>query len=254
MSSRGSVKTRPSSATRPTIARFEERRKAGRRRRLVKAAIAGLLAAAVFLAVWGVWFSSWFAVTKVQVIGTHRLSVAAIEEAAAVPLGRPILRVDTSVIRRHVAALTVVSSVTVTTEWPHTVRIVVVERRPTAVVRVLGGSYRLLDATGVDIGGVSDRPAGMPLLSMDVGTSTRSALAAAASVAGSLTPALAARVRWVSALTPDSVVLELTSGATVRWGDSSQGAVKAQVLLALMKRQARVYDVSAPYAPTTARG
>jgi len=47
---------------------------------------------------------------------------------------------------------------------------------------------------------------------------------------------------------------KLTNGATVRWGDASQGGVKAQVLLALMKRPAQVYDVTAPYAPTTARG
>ena len=30
--------------------------------------------------------------------------------------------------------------------------------------------------------------------------------------------------------------------------------IKAKVLAALMKRQAAVYDVSAPYAPTTSRG
>ena len=94
----------------------------------------------------------------------------------------------------------------------------------------------------------------MPLLSMQLTGTSRATLAAAASAASALPPKLAAKVSWVTALTPDSVVLELTNGATVRWGDASQGAVKAEVLLALMKRVAKVYDVSAPYPPTTARG
>ena len=252
-STRSSVKATPSSATRPTVARFEERRRARRRRRLLELAIALLVVAVVGTSVWAVWFSSWFTVTRVEVVGNHRLTVTQIEDVARVPLGRPVVRVDTTMIQRHVAGLTVVSSVVVSTSWPHTVRIAVVERKPVAVLRAAGGTFRLVDVDGVDLGGVSTRPVGLPLLSMDL-AADHASVRAAATVAASLTPTLEAKVRWISALTANSVVLQLSSGAAVRWGDSSQGAIKAKVLVALMKRGANVYDVSAPYAPTTGRG
>jgi cell division protein FtsQ len=253
-SSRSSVKARPSSARRPTVARLEERRKAGRRRRWIRFAALLLVVAAVGTGVWAVYFSRWFAVTKVEVVGTHRLTVAQVERAAEVPMGRPIVRLDTATVQRHVAGLTVVASVVVTTEWPHTVRITVVERQPVAVARAVGGGFRLLDSDGVDLGAVASQPATLPLLSLDPSATDPATLRAAATVAASLTPALESKIRSISALTANSVVLVLKSGATVRWGDASQGAIKAKVLAALMKRAAKVYDVSAPYAPTTAKG
>lgn len=215
--------------------------------------VAVLLVGALTTAGWAVYFSRWFAVTSVVITGTHRVTAEQVREAAQVPMGRPIVRVDAAAIRRHVEGISQLASVTVTTQWPHTVRIVVVERTPAAVVRLLGGGYRILDRDGVTLGEVTDQPAGLPLLTMDVTTADPAALQAAATVASSLTPALAAKVRTISAGTANSVVLALKSGATVRWGDSSQGAIKAEVLAALMKRSAAVYDVSAPYAPTTAK-
>ncbi len=215
--------------------------------------VAVLLVGALATAGWAVYFSRWFAVTSVVITGTHRVSAERVREAAQVPIGRPIVRVDTAAIRRHVEGISQLASVTVTTQWPNTVRIVVVERTPAAVVGLLGGGYRILDRDGVTLGEVPDRPAGLPLLTMDVTTADPAALQAAATVASSLSPALAAKVRTVSAVTANSVVIVLKSGSIVRWGDSSQGAIKAEVLAALMKRGAVVYDVSAPYAPTTAK-
>ncbi len=251
---RSSVKSRPSSAARPTVVRFEARRRAARRRRWLQLAVAVLLVAAAVAGAWAVWFSSWFAVTQVQVVGTHRLTVAEVEAAARVPVGTPILRVDTAPVRRRVAALTDIATVVVTTQWPHTVRITVVEREPVAVVREPGGAFELVDRGGVGLGTVDRRPTGLALLSLDATTTDAATMSAAATVAASLSPALVARVRWITATTPNSVVLALASGATVRWGDATQGGIKSKVLLALMKRSALVYDVSAPYAPTTARG
>jgi cell division protein FtsQ len=253
---RSAVKTKPAgptlSVTKPTLDRFEKRRRAQRRRRWMTVAGVALLVAAMAVGVWAVAFSRWFGVSKVVVVGTHRLTVAQVEQAAHVPAGRPIVRVDTAAIRRHVAAIPELASVVVTTQWPHTVTITVVERQPAAVAAVPDG-FRLLDPSGVDLGQVAQRPASLPLLAIDPTTGDHAALAAAASVAAWLTPGLKAKVASISALTANSVVLDLKSGATVRWGDASQGAIKAEVLAALMKRPAAVYDVSAPYAPTTAR-
>jgi len=47
------------------------------------------------------------------------------------------------------------------------------------------------------------------------------------------------------------VVLHLSGGVRVRWGDATASAEKARVLAALIHRPAKVYDVSAPGAPAT---
>ena len=51
--------------------------------------------------------------------------------------------------------------------------------------------------------------------------------------------------------TPDDVRLLMRSGSVVFWGDSTATAHKAEVLPALLRRQADRYDVRAPDSPTT---
>jgi cell division protein FtsQ len=223
------------------------------RRRWLKAAVAVLLVGLLGTGVWAVYYSSWFAVSRVVVTGTHRLTVGEVEAAARVPVGQPIVRVDISRIRRDVQAISQVGAVTVTTFWPDTVRISVVERAPVAVVRSASGGFRMLDTYGVDLGPLTERPAALPLIELDPATIAPATLRAAATVAASLSPALKAKVRSISAVTANSVTLQLVKGPIVRWGDDTDGAIKARVLLALLKHPAAVYDVSAPYAPTTAK-
>jgi cell division protein FtsQ len=67
----------------------------------------------------------------------------------------------------------------------------------------------------------------------------------------SLPADLRGKIVGVSASTRDDVELVLKSGSKVRWGSSEQGALKAQVLSALLQRRAGFYDVSAPELPTT---
>jgi len=213
-----------------------------------------LPAAAVAVAVWEVYFSSTFGVQRVIVVGTHRVTAAQVDTAARVRMGAPTLRVDTAAIRRHVESISQLESVVVTTQWPHTVIITVVERTPAAVEQLTAGGYELLDRDGVDLGQVATRPTTLPLLLLDPTTASQATTAAAAQVAASLTRPLAAKVMSITALTANSVVLRLTNGTIVRWGDASQGAIKAEVLAALMKHHGVVYDVSAPYAPTLSAG
>jgi cell division protein FtsQ len=244
---------RPSLVDKPTVHRFSRRRRAGRLRRVAQVLVVVLLVAAVGAGGWAVYFSSWFGVTRVLVVGTHRVSAAQVERAAEVPMGRPMVKLDAAAIRRHVESISQLESVVVTTQWPHTVLISVVERTPAAVLGLIAGGYELLDREGVNLGQVPGRPPALPLLVLDPTTTTQATVQAAAAVAASLTPQLAAKVRSITALTANSVVLTLTSGAIVRWGDATQGAIKAEVLAALMKQHAAVYDVSAPYAPTIAK-
>ena len=237
-----------------TRSRFIRRRRAGRLRAALRVAAVLLVATTVAVAAWAVYYSSMFGVQRVIVVGTHRVTAAQVVKAARVRMGAATLRVDTAAIRRHVESITQLESVVVTTQWPHTVTITVVERTPVAVEQLTAGGYELLDRDGVDLGQVANRPALLPLLLLDPQTTSAATTAAAAQVAASLTRRLAAKVASITALTANSVLLRLTDGTVVRWGDASQGAIKAEVLAALMKHHGVVYDVSAPYAPTLSVG
>ena len=74
-------------------------------------ASAVLLVATIALTGWALWFSRWFTVNRVQASGAHRVSVAQIEAAARVPMGRPVLRVTPGRSVAGSPALTELSSV-----------------------------------------------------------------------------------------------------------------------------------------------
>ncbi len=230
---------------------FARRRRRLRRRRLLVLSVPVVLLALVAGAVWAVLASPWFAVTTVEVTGTHRATPGLIRLTADVPQGQPLARVDLAAIQRRVQGLPLVASATVTRAWPHTVIVDVVERVPAAVARTADGDWRLLDATGFAMARPPGPPAGLPVIDLDPLTADPATLRAAAAVAASLTPSLRARLSVIVATSPDSVGLRLIGGGVVRWGSAEDGALKAQVLEVLMKHRARVYDVTAPRAPTT---
>jgi cell division protein FtsQ len=70
-------------------------------------------------------------------------------------------------------------------------------------------------------------------------------------VSAALPVALRGEVASISAASPDSITLNLGSGVKVVWGSSDDSARKAEVLSVLMRRKAKVYDVSAPDLPVT---
>ena len=72
-----------------------------------------------------------------------------------------------------------------------------------------------------------------------------------ATVLRALPAPLRSRLDQVSAATADSITLELANGTTIIWGSAEQSELKAQVLVKLMERKHRIYDVSAPSSPVT---
>lgn len=200
-------------------------------------------------AVWVVMFSTVLGVRSVSVVGVGRLSADQVARAAAIEPGTPLARLDTARVVRRVSALPAVGRASVSRRWPRAVEVTVVERVP-AAVRARGSSWQLVDASGVGFDLVGRRPAGLPTVSApdDAGAP---ALAAALRVLASLPPAVRGQVAEVRAAGPEQVRLQLSRHRTVIWGRSERDARKASVLAALMTRKARVYDVSAPDAPTT---
>lgn len=199
---------------------------------------------------WLVYFSSFLSVQGVDVRGTHLLSEAQVRQAAAVPEGDALARVDLDRIRTRVEALAAVRSADVSREWPDRVRIDVSERVPVAVVEI-AGQLRGMDEDGVVFRDYAQAPPDLPRV--QTGSDTGSdALREAALVVGALPTDLAAKVDHVEVATVDEITLALRDGRTVRWGSSADSDLKAEVLAELLvARKAQTYDVSVPGNPTT---
>jgi cell division protein FtsQ len=230
--------------------RFAERARRARRRRWVRRLLLLTVLGAVVGGVWAVGWSTALGVRRVSVGGEHRTSAATIRAAARVPIDRPMARVDMQAIAHRVAGLPTVAHVDVTRAWPHTMRIVVRERVPVAVVR-RGSARRYVAADGVDFAPAPDRTP-YPLLDVDVALVSRGSLLAGIAVVGHLPSPLTRRLSSVEVLDPTDVRLHLTDGTTVHWGGAERPEDKAEVLRALQRLNpsAKTFDVSAPDAPT----
>lgn len=196
---------------------------------------------------WALLGSALLVVRSVRVTGNGRaISAARVLSAARVVTGQPLIRVDTGVIARRVARLRQVQSVQVSKDWPTTLVISVQLRRPVFAMPVYGG-YALVDAFGVNVRDVARRPAGFPLLTANTAGGTlrgSPAVRAAAAVLAELPPRVARHVRSVTTGGPSDVSVKLADGVVVVWGGTERGRIKARELEILMRRRARVYDVS----------
>lgn len=198
---------------------------------------------------WVLLGSSLLDVRSVHVIGVRELSTDEVRAVAAVPLGTPMLRLDTDAVQARVAALPRVAAVEVSRGLDGTVRIAVTERTPTAVWRGPDGIH-LVDTTGTAYAIVPDPPPGLPELRVArVAPEDRTTLIAITVLTGLPDP-LRLQVRSVSADSAADVVLRLSDEREVRWGGVEAGDRKAAVLVALLTQPGKVYDVSSPDLPT----
>lgn len=212
---------------------------------------AGLAVAILAVVAWALLGTSLLVVRQVRVTGGGTLvTAAAVREAARIPLGTPLARVDTAAAARRVERLAPVSSARVTRSFPDTVVISVRLRIPALAVPAPGG-YALLDSHGVAVTSVASPPVGIPLLSAPPAVLRGNpAVRSAALVVLKLPAQLRDRVRSVAAQA-SSVTLRLTGGITVVWGGPGQSAQKAAELTVLLATGARYYDVSDPATAVT---
>ena len=203
----------------------------------------------VGLGAYAVWFSSWLTAQQVAVTGAEQLAAAEVEQAAGVPLGEPLARIDLDAVRTRLESLAIVKSVDVVRGWPHTVEITIEERQAVAVVQI-GTSLRGLDSDGVVFRDFRTAPPDLPRVLTSSGASSE-ALREAAAVVSALPEDLGPRVDHVSVASVDQIELVLRDGRTVVWGSAEESEQKAEVLAVLLGQQARTYDVSVPGNPTT---
>ncbi|WP_199552877.1 FtsQ-type POTRA domain-containing protein [Streptomyces sp. N35] len=223
-----------------------------------------LLAVAVLVTVLGggvIWLlygSEWLRVERVTTSGTQVLTPDQVLDAASVPVGAPLISVDTEAIEDRLRRqLPRIDSVDAVRSWPHGIALKVTERKPVLLLEK-DGKFVEVDAEGVRFATVTSAPKNVPKLQL---TADRSPslhrfgidrlLVEAVEVARDIPPAVASRTRTMEVRSYDSISLELSDGRTVDWGSSEKGESKAAALTALMKAapDAGHFDVSAPTSP-----
>jgi cell division protein FtsQ len=206
----------------------------------------------VVAGVYLLYFSDMFAVTSVDVSGAHTLPADQIRAVAAVPMGKPLPRLDTDEIRDRVATLPGVATVEVSRSWPDSVEITVTERTPIGFFDSGpgGDGIHLVDTGGVVYKTVKARPAGLPELKLPKVSADDPLTQAVTSVLGVLPEQLRKQVVQATAKTPAGVEFTLANGKIVRWGTADQADRKAKVLAALMTQDGKIYDVASPELPT----
>lgn len=132
------------------------------------------LAAAVLLVsgcTWVLYGSSWLRVEKVTATGTEVLTPEQVLAAAAVPVGSPLVSVDTDEIESRVRGrLPRIDSVDAVRAWPRGIGLKVTERKPVLLIKK-DANFVEVDASGVRFDTVPKAPAGVPVLELNAGGS-----------------------------------------------------------------------------------
>ena len=223
-----------------------------RRRRVPRRVLLPVvIALLVGLAVWVVVFSPVLGVRTITVRGARGSTAAQVVRAAGITHGTPLVRLDTGSVARRVEQIPAVRTADVSTSFPSTVTITVVERRPVGWVRQAGRDV-LIDSAGVRYRSLAKRPAHLPLLVLPAGSGPATTTAVAA-VAAALPAHLLPRIASVQAFDPQAITLVLRGARVVHWGSAAQSAAKARVLPVLLHQVAlhggTQIDVSDPNQP-----
>ncbi|MFF0817049.1 cell division protein FtsQ/DivIB [Rhodococcus sp. NPDC003318] len=208
--------------------------------------------AAVVLVVVAIAVAAWvtpvLSARSVSVVGNVGVSSDEVLTALAIPVGTPLLQVDTGAAASRVASIAKVDHARVERRYPSTIRVTVVERAPAVFFDAPEGTH-LMDASGVAYA-IEPPPSGVPRLAVPTPGRDDPATIDALAALTSLPPQLRTQVTEVSAGTLADIHLTLADGREVVWGSVEGSAHKAAIVLPLLGQPGRVFDVSSPDLPT----
>lgn len=241
--------------------RIEVRRDEGRRRRRIVVSCA--VVAATVAGAAGATRSPLLDVDRVVLEGAEHTGRDAVVRLGDLASSPPMLDVDTATLARRVEALPWVLEARARRQWPSTIRVDVVERRPAAVLPAGDGVWALADGTGRVLAVGPEKPPGLPVLGAvpapgrpgtTVGEETRPSLA----VAAALPDDLRSRIADVAAVPGGEVELQLVPpGGVVRLGPPVDLDEKLRILAAVLARaelaDVALIDVRVPRAPALTR-
>ncbi len=247
-------------ARRPGLPRLSVRAALGRRR-VRRVLLAVLLIGALLLGGW-LWLrdSSLVAVTRVKVTGVNGPDAGAIRGAlVGAAHGMTTLDVDMGQLRTAIAPFPLVAGLRVTTQFPHAMRIRVIERPPVAVVSVAGRSVPVAgDGTLIhDMSATASLPV-VPLTVPPGGPRLTGQALLAVKLLAAAPAELLARVGQVTTVSGHGLAAQLRGGPSVYFGDASSARAKwlaaAAVLADPGSAGASYIDVSDPVRPAAGAG
>ncbi|MDO5729051.1 MAG: FtsQ-type POTRA domain-containing protein [Actinomycetaceae bacterium] len=204
--------------------------------------------------IWVVFFSPVFAfkTDHVSVNGTSE-EVSAEEVIAHVRpwAGVPLPRLSMNQLAQRVEEIVIVHTAAVSREWPNGLTIDLTLRTP-EYTQYRDGIWEILDLEGVEISTQEDKPTELAAIELTGDDELRAkAIDMISAVRGEIDPGLAEQIdTYVS--DGHAVEMRTVNGPLIKWGDSSQSALKSQTVLVLLEqRPSHVYDVSTPTRPVT---
>ena len=204
---------------------------------------------------WVLGWSSVLNVKQIEVVGVPADSPIKIESIIAlsgIRINEPMARLSGASVKRELAQIPRIKSVSLLRHWPHKVVLVIKERVPTAAI-MKGNEFQLIDSESNQYATVSVLPTAVPtvLITGDYKTGLRSAM----SVITELPVIISSQLTHVESSGTDGVQLTLRKGTRIIWGSSEDFGLKSRVLATLLTgagaRKVKTFDVSAPFAPTT---
>ena len=204
-----------------------------------------LLAIVAGVAWWVLYFSHWFVVTQITVLGAKRVPADQVSAVANSAINQPLIKVKLADIQKEVEKIAEVESATVERGWPHTVLVTIQERKPVAVA-MSHGRYILVDDRGFAAGPkLANKPKGYKVID---GVASTPGMASAVAILNEIPKSW--KIDWIGVRSQDSVVVHLKSGADITFGSGESAKQKVRVAQALLANKYKVIDVSAPDAPT----
>ena len=209
---------------------------------------------ALFALVIAAVFSPMIAVERIAIRGQKLVSQTEIKKALKSFMGKPLPQVNADDVANSLKRFSLIESISVISQPPHTLMVRITERTPIVIVWVDGFGYSYFDPAGVKVGRAQNLNS-LPVLRISGTPGKSPSFTAAIDVLMALPAKLLPQIQTVTARSKDDVSFQLRgyAGQRVIWGDSSNAVLKSKVLAALLKNQSKsdrvTYDVSSPTAP-----
>ena len=238
--------------------RIAVKRQAGRRR-LRWSFVAGVVVL-VSAALFGLSYTPLVAVDRVEVDGALEVDATRLQSVVDTTKGSSIVWLDLAALRARLEADPWVRKVRVSRDWPHTVRIEIVERRPVASFAGPDGQVRVVDGDGRVLAVLSGLPTDYPFLAvnapnLDAGSDAPPAVLAGIAVAKVLPDELRTRIKQLDVSDAGQVQIELNPSGIVIIGSPSELRDKLVTLLTVLHKCASkaapaTIDVQVPSKPS----
>lgn len=205
------------------------------------AKIVGIIVAIAVIVGLAVYFFPVFRVNNVEIAGNEHLTNEQIEEAAGVPDGANLLRVNAHDIAQNVASLPWVSTATVGRSLPNTLVVELDERKVAAYVDADDGPH-LIDTNGREF--IIDQP---PEEAVEItGEWDPETLSDPVDVITAIPEELRRTIERVDVVEPYVMRVHMDDGRTITWGANEDNEDKARALATVLQMEGDNWNISNP--------